>query len=756
MSNLRYSQSLLRNLNRTNIRPIFVMEIDGVNFLIGSDTIKRIARYGDDGLVYGLDDLVYGGLYALRDQKALISLDATTTSIKQELAPDKARGSSISSLKVRLVDINDEATKLASGAYGGEVLYKDVKVWVGFTDESDFNKDFIMIFRGIVESTSAGQGYVDFNLSSPDQKRRQSIALKLDTELDGAINNSVTELTLNSVEGLIEVPDHPSYSNKDDDLKTYVKINDEYIQYEYIDGKTLKNCTRAQLGSSAASHGDDDSVESFYRLEGNSLELALKIMLSDKDLTPYIENLDATSVNQTPAGEVENSIFFSGIDMKRDYNVFEGDWIKSESFGQGANNLSTWTKILGVQVLDAGTYIVVDATLSDEPEASGNVTFLSQWNSLGDFGLNMDTDEVDIEKHIFLRDTFLLNSDQRFNLREEIEEVKEFIELNLYYPFACYSLPADKAGLARISVGYHVAPLPIEQIVEVNKTNVVNPDNITTKRSINRYHYNVVGYVYSDAPDDEEFRKKKFVIVGTQLIPTGNKTLKIEAPGFRDDLGAQAQATRAATRLLDRYKGAAEVIPGMNVEFSTGVRINIGDIVVFNPEGLNVINRTNNDREKSPLLMEVLNKDVDIRTGRTRVDLIDTSFDIDARYGLVAPTSKITKALSQRKFSIAHPIGSEYSKYGIFEGRKWQEYVGARVIIHNADYSDSFATNITSVSDNIMVVDDPPGGFTITDGDYFISLGNYSDQTDIVKLVFAFLSDGSSPFADGEDPYIVL
>ena len=84
MSGQRYSNQLLRNLDKANIKPIIVLQIDGVPFLIGSDTVRKVVRYGDEGLFYGIDDLVYGGLYPISGQKTLISFDGTTSSIKQE------------------------------------------------------------------------------------------------------------------------------------------------------------------------------------------------------------------------------------------------------------------------------------------------------------------------------------------------------------------------------------------------------------------------------------------------------------------------------------------------------------------------------------------------------------------------------------------------------------------------------------------------------------------------------------------------
>lgn len=752
---VRYSSTLIRSLDKTNIKPILVLEIDSIPFLIGSDTIKKILRYGDEGLLYGDAGLVYGGLSPIPGQKTIISLEGTTTSIKQELQPDKARGSSISSMRIKLADIDKEATKIATGFYGEDILYKDVKLWLGFGDQISFNDDYILIFRGLIESLSIGQSSVTLNLSSPDQKRRQAIALKGDTELQSAITDVQTSIPLDSVENFLTVPVHPLYPSGDQSLKTYVRIEDEIIQYTGISGNQLTGCTRGALSTVAIAHDAGTQSETFLVLEGNIFDLALKIMLSDKDLTPYIEDLPATSVGIVNGNSIANAIFFINSDFVRDYSVNAGDYITTSGFTEGANNLGSYTEILGVEILDSGSYIIVDSALDLEASATGSVSFLSKYNTLGDFGLGMNTEEIDIEKHIFLKENFLNSADVRIYIRDEIDEAKEFIELELYKIFACYSLPSDKRGLSRLSVGYHVAPLPLEQIITVSKENVINPDNIKSERSINKYHYNAVGFVYNDSPLDDVLRKKIFQVIGTQLVPTGNKILKIEAKGFRDDLGAQTESTRSATRLLDRYKGAAEFYPGVEIEFSSGVLVNIGDIVIMDPTDLNLPNRLNSTRNKEPLLMEVLNKSTSIKDGKTVLSLIDTSFDITSRLGLVSPTSKITKVIDQTQFYLEHPIGSDYSKYGIFEGRKWDNYIGASVEIYNSDFTQSDTAIILSVIDNVMKIDSAPV-FTATANTHFIKLSDYSDQPENIKLVFAFASDDTNNFSDGKSPYTVL
>jgi len=64
--------------------------------------------------------------------------------------------------------------------------------------------------------------------------------------LDGAITSTATEITLDSVVGL------PAAG--------FVKIDNEIINYGYIEGNVLYNCFRAQQNTTAASHADNATV----------------------------------------------------------------------------------------------------------------------------------------------------------------------------------------------------------------------------------------------------------------------------------------------------------------------------------------------------------------------------------------------------------------------------------------------------------------------------------------------------------------
>lgn len=749
----RYSTNLLNILAEGNLEPRIALEIDGLGFLVVSDYVYTDFRYGDD-VLYGDPDAYYGGLIPVPGQLRLISLKDTTTSINQNLDPDKARGASISSMKINMVDIDGEATKIASGVYGGELLYRDVKVWVGYSATSSFNEDFVLVFRGVIDDIKANQGSVDLNLSSPDQKRRQVIAPQGDTELSAGITSGSSVIPLKAVDNFIVAPTHPLYSGQDPDLKTYVLIDSEIIQYTGISSLNLTGVTRGALGTTAASHSINSQATSYYVLDGVAMDLALKIMLSDVDMTPYITDLACASVNNYSGGYQANSFYFSASDLQRNYNVRIGDYVKSNSFTSGSNNLSSWTQILDVAFVNGGTLIQVDATLVDTTSVEGQVSFLSKWNSFGEFGLGLVPDEVDIEQHLYIGSTFLLTSDLYFYIREEISEGKEFIEAQLYRPFACYSLPSDKGGLARLSVGIHQPPLPIEQIQVLSKNNITNPDKLSIKRSVNKYHYNAVLHKFEDAPLDDVLRRKKFTVAGTQVIPTGNKVLTIEAAGLRAGSSGDVIAQNAGNKLLERYRSAAEYIEGIDVSFSVGAVVNIGDIIVLDPTDLNLINRGASNRFKDPTLMEVVNKKTDIKSGVISLSLIDTSFDITSRYCLIGPASKIKSVISTTQFVI-EPLRS-YSVYEESEYKKWDNFDVVGVKIRDASFTNVHETLISSISGNTITIAVAPSfslaaGMVMEYSDY-----NSASTQDTFKLVYGYVTDGTNDFGDGGKYYSMI
>jgi hypothetical protein len=395
---------------------------------------------------------------------------------------------------------------------------------------------------------------------------------------------------------------------------------------------------------------------------------------------------------------------------------------------------------------------VVDAPLVFEPTTSGTVDFLSQYNSLGAFGLKMDTDEVDIEKHEFLKSSFLSQYDMKFFIREDIESGKEFIEQELYLPTSCYSLPTDADGLSRVSVGIHKPPIPGSNVISVNKDNVINAKDIGIERSVNKNYYSAIVTKFEDTAIDPELRKRSITVVGTSQVPAaGNKTLLIESKGLKSAFNAKILAEDTQNRLLQRYSGAAESIKNAKINFRDAVQVVPGDILFVDPDGLNLIDNETQTRAKPPLLMELINKTVDIKSGSATLELVATGFNVDARFGLISPASKITKVLTTKTFVISYI--NMPSNYGPSEYRKWNRLNRPSIRIRRPDFSQVFDTVLVSANSNtVEILDVPP--FTLQPDD-IMEFTYYSDvdTKDQQKLIYAYLADDVNDFPDGGKYY---
>lgn len=95
------------------------------------------------------------------------------------------------------------------------------------------------------------------------------------TLLNGAINNSVTTITVDSTKGFRTAG--------------MIKIDDEIIAYTGRTATTFTGCTRAYLSTSAASHSDNAVVNAYYRV-------VVKEIVNERVITP--NQLDTGSESQ--------------------------------------------------------------------------------------------------------------------------------------------------------------------------------------------------------------------------------------------------------------------------------------------------------------------------------------------------------------------------------------------------------------------------------------------------------------------------
>lgn len=740
---LTLSQATKDQLSKVSKTPVLVMCLEDHDRCYGSATLFELIRIGDPGLFID-GTWVIGGKRAIGDQSELLSMKDSTNSLKTVLDVDKGRGSTITNMEIGLVDFDNEASELISpGVVLEDVLGRKALVYLGF--EGVPFSEFDLIFRGNIDDIKTSPGLVKLNIAAPDNKKRQLIMPHTDTIITAAINAvQTTGIFLENADELI-IP------NADTSFETYVRIEDELIRYTGITGLELTGVSRAQLGTVANSHDDESNVASFYRLTGNAMRLALKLMLSGPNEF-YKTGLDITNFVSIPGLDPNyQAIYFDGLDIKEIYGLEVGDVVSTTGAGDAANNFSNRT-VTGVTLTESGSYIEVDgAPLVLEADSPATIDLKSQFNTLPDkVGLQMSPDEVDVAEHLRIEQLFLSSFEYDFYIKETIENANEFIEQEIYKPASAYSLPRK----ARSSVGYLSQPIPSIDTVTIAEKDVVKPQNLVLRRSTAKAFFNHIVYAYEEDTLEDKFLRGRVVrdATSTNRIKVGTKALTVVSKGMRDILNGFQNAGIASDRRIKRYRFGAEMFENVELTLEKGFSVEIGDVVIFNPENLQVTNTLDGSRNKPSRLYAVENKSFNITTGAITVALTDTGYDTQARYCLYGPASKIKVGISNTKFVI-EPLGRP--NFGANEWQRWSRFPLVAVKVRSDDFTTRFfQTIITNIAGNTITVRDDMG-FTPVAGDV-IELANYdfADTTDQIKLLYGFMRD--SAFGDGKPQYQML
>jgi len=739
-----------RALDEISIEPNLIVRIDGFETLFSAIPVREFLTYGYPDTFFGDPDIFYGGLVDVEDQKNYIDSRSTTYTIRQQISyDDEAGGSSISTMTIGLVDKNEEVSRLISPSFDVEdMLGRKVEVFISFGD-TDFFEDAVLIFKGFVTKIDSTSGLIKLKLNHPDTKKDIKLFQSVETQLNGAINASDTTITVDSTENFIAPQDV---------LSTYIRIEDELIQYTGLTATTFTGVTRGALGSSAAPHSDNSQVRALYALEDNPFNLALKIMMSGFGTDPAHEDIPAFSFVKVGAGntEIANAIYFEGINIPQDFGIRAGDTIDCSGATNGANNFTGRT-VTEVTQFESGYYIVVDgAALVLETTTSALIDSFSQFNTLP-IGMRMKPEEVDIDEHERIRDFFFSSAQYRIFIKEDDVDGKEFLDQQIYRPIACYSLPRK----AQASVGYTVGPIPGENIKTLDETNVTNPKDVTITRTTNRSFFNEVVFRYDDDPlaSDESFLTGDINISQTSKnrIPGRTKTYVVSSLGLRTDLNAQNIVASNATRILDRYKFGAEIVT-LKALLRESVDLEIGDIVVAEFLGLKITDITKGNRQFDPRLFEIQNRSINLKTGEVELTLLDTGLGVDTRFGLMSPCSPIAGVISSSQFVIG-PDPVYPSRFGADEFRKWQNIVSINefisIRVHNEDYSIDEDLVVTDINENTFTLQDP-ASITLAPG-LIVEFTDYvdTDTSDKQKLIYAYMTDDPA-FPDTGLPYSMI
>lgn len=564
----------------------------------------------------------------------------------------------------------------------------------------------------------------------------------------GTGTHSVNYTGVNAADTTIHVDDTTGFlvagtgpdGGSDSSMMFYVRIDDELIQYTGTTSTTLTGCTRGCLGTTAASHETAAGVDSFIRLTGNFLDLALKLMLSGVN-GYFKEDIAISSINNVDT----NALFFSGVYVEEEYGLRVGDYVTTVDNDDAGNNFAL-KQILSLDSDTTGSWIIIDGvTTVLDLSPAGTVKFRSQYDVFGaDAGFGMAPYEVDVAQHLDLQRLFFSSFDLDIYIKDTIQG-KEFLEKEIYLPAACYGVPRK----ARSSVAFHIGPIPGSDIPIIDQDAIVDPSKIQIKRSIGRNFYNTVVVAYDENALDDKFASVSISDSEdsrTRIPKPGTRALIIKSKGLRTSSSGDLHAQSAAERRLLRYQYGAEYIEGLQLQYASGFTIEIGDLVLFDGEGLEMSDTTNGTRAFGQRFFEVINKTLDIVNGRVSVSMIDTSYSTDVRYGLIGISSMIASGASTTNFTIEEHF---FSVFGASEWKKWARYTSPVVQVRSGATVNTNRV-ITGITGNSIQVS-PPLTFTPAAGD-IMELDTYANQTDEIKAIYAFLASGAS-LSDGSDPY---
>ncbi len=710
-------------LSQIGISPQIILDIEGVDLIFGAQPILKTLIWDEEDPRALWDNDLYwdGGIEDLKSRD-YISLSETTNNITQQIAPDKGSTSSISTVNICLVDKDGEVSQILSFDSINEILGRKAIFSIGFAGGL-YPIDANPVFRGVVVDFYTEAGKVVISLASPESLKRQLLLEKIQTALTANITNVQTSIPVASTTGLV---------HQGDALTTYVRINDEIMRVNSFTSTSL-SVTRAQLNTVANSHEIEDGVDSFYRLQGKPLDLALKVMLSKEGNANFVSLDIPKSINFVSVTEtIPNAIIFDYFSIQEKTGLTIGDFVYLDS----PLNTGTYT-INEFGTLENGdSYIVVNETLVLEAEYSDTFEYKSKYNVLP-FGLGMLTSEVDIAQFELVDSQFGASFvDFDLYIKDSIDDAKEFIDRQIFFPSGLYSIPRK----ARSSVKYVAPPFSSDIVPELNLDTILNADKLKQRRSIHKYLYNTFVFRYELDSIEDKYLAGKIIVSADSInrINVGKKQLKIESDGLRATSETEVMIQNVGARLLDRYQFASTYFEDVEVNYKTGYSIEVGDIIPFGGSELKITNLQTGERGSELAFYEVINKSLNVKNGRIKLSLVSTSFDVNARYAVVSLASNIVAGSTATKIKVE--LTNDTEEWAR-ETDKWKAYIGQTITVRSEDYAfdeEVILKGVDPADENFLLLETPLT-FTPLAG-YIVEPSYYQDSSkefnDKFKLEF--------------------
>lgn len=670
----------LTNTNKSlseqiNVNPQAILQIEGLETVFGVQPVLEFAKW--DSNVSWDDGTNWDGFAIRPNSEAVIDLDESGNSITQQILPDKGGSSSVSSLNVALTDLDNRIAQLLSFNNAGELLGKKADFYIGFK-QAAFPEDSIPVFRGVIVDFYTEDGIIMLSIAHPETLKRQTIYQQYQSNLDGAIDDTVTTITV--VDTTILLPSQ-------DVSTTFIRIDDEVMQVSSIDSSTQLTVVRAVKGTVAASHDDDAEILSIYNISDDPINTALKLMLSDDDNSYFSSDDLPKSINFVSIVETRNnSIIFDYYDIAELTGLVVGDSVRLTGVNAGTYTI----KALGT--LQDGSFIDVEENLTTETEFAGTFEYRSQYNVLPD-GLGMLPNNVDIASHLDIQRQFPTNFvDYSFDLKETIDDVKAFIDEQVYFPQGLYTINRK----ARSSVKIITPPFSSDIVPTINLENIIDPDKVKQRRSLHKYLYNIIRFDYNEDILEDRFLTKDIIVSNDSLtrIKGGKRQLKIESKGLVRGSDTTNAINQISQRMIDRYKFAPTYFEKIQIKYSDGFNLEVGDVLPFGGNDTKIVNLDTGTRGNNVQLFEVINKSLNIKTGQIDVTLLSTSFAIDSRAAVVSLASACGLNSTTTRIELVNIVDVEEFE---FEADKWEEFAGLQVRIYKNDYTEDETVTFTGI-----------------------------------------------------------
>lgn len=727
-----------------------VMQIEGLDTLYGIGSTFTYVRYGDPGIVYGLPGLVYGGLRNLTNVKPYLILDSSL-SITQRIEPEQGKGS-VGTLTLNLIDYNGEVSLIvAPGIVLDEIIQKrEFRIWLGFTQTS-FPDDYLLLYRGYCTQTVCPPGRVQFQVSDTITKKRQPIFQVGTSNLSSSIDSSQTNIPTTGISGFYEQILGPD-GTYDPLVGTFIRIDDEIMNYGVgdISGNTI-TVTRGVIGSAPATHDNDASITNTlqlgYGVDGiNCIELALKILLSGWD-GPCETGVSLQSFVYTYSdlGFVSNAFLLLNQDAVLDYGLSIGDYFYISGASNSGNNVSG--RITGFADAQVSNQIIyTDQTFILENPTSATSDFRSQYDTFPvAAGLGLRMRDVDVATFQYVQTNYFnaaTTSNMQFYL-DEATSGKDFIDVQILFPVGCYSI----SRFGRVSVSITKPPLPgVGKMVQLDYTNVIDPDKIQVTRSANsRSFYNVIQYTYDKDPVSGNYGTVNYAVDSVSLT-NFNQTaiLPITADGLKSSIGGGSIVEIRSNSLLNRYKNCTTLIE-LTCNWSVGSLIEVSDIVLLIDNGnLKIMNYDTGERNLQQQLFEVIDRSYNLASGNVKLKLLGgVGFSINSRFALISPSSQLDTSSTSSLLKLKPSYGQTSVVNELF---KWNQFVGLPIQVHSSDWSvlgTSIITGVGDVDPTALSVS-PPLGFTPPEN-YIVDIGTYPTSTNknensLYKLLYTYLT----------------